>query len=109
MIRTFGREWLNFDFSPPGYVNTVLVQSSDLLKPLTIVIDAYWLKQLHCIRKPFDKIIADDSSLPSVHLFKLQLRSLSNLRVYVIVKFHAVLLTLDHFTLNLVLCPPFST
>lgn len=71
VVLRYGHLRYQYSVSQLGFVNTVLVHSSDLLQPIMVVIDPYWLKQNHGLHILFDQVQDDARTQSSIKFFRL--------------------------------------
>ena len=79
-VQVYGHIRVMCSRSTTGFVETVLVDAADIIEPLMVVIDTYWVKQNFGVHKKIDDLPTDPQTQASMryfvlHKFNFQTRS----------------------------------
>lgn len=71
VVQSFSNQQYSYHVSPASQIHTCLVLTSTRLQPITLVVDPFWLKQLHGINHRIDDIPSDSVIQPTLRFFRV--------------------------------------
>lgn len=71
VFHNFGIYRYRYCVSRAGFILMILVTASDLLRPILLAVDPYWLRVEHGINHRFDAITADNALQHTLSFFRI--------------------------------------